>query len=299
MRRRSRIEGLLGLASLGLVCLVLANLVLASARVEAGEIRFATFNIESDASTDDARIAETIRALGPLDMLALQEVAGPNAVRNATAALRSATRGRYRYVISESGAAVRGRLGDRLAIIYDSARFRQMETIELHVIRSVPDGSAHGRPNWGLRAALFLRLRAFDDDIEFLFGTVHLKCCSAGGAVRAHQARLLAEWIARADVPVILAGDFNIPVLPQEANGASASAAFDRLVDALAWVRPANPTKTQCSPDHESMLDHVFVDRERIAMAEVRIHETDPAYCAADRRGGSDHRPVSARVSIE
>lgn len=296
MRRQSRVGGPVALVCLGLVCLVLASLVLASARAGAGEIRFATFNIESDASTDDGRIAETIRALGTLDMLALQEVAGRDAVRNATAAMRSAGSGRYRYVISESGSAGRGRIGDRLAIVYDSARFRQLETVELHAIRSEPDGTAHGRPNWGLRAALFLRLRAYDDDTEFLFGTVHLKCCTAGRQIRAHQARLLGDWIARTGVPVILAGDFNIPVLPQEANGATASAAFDRLVEALAWGRPI---KTQCSPDHESMLDHVFVDRERITALEVRIHETDPAYCAADRRGGSDHRPISARVSID
>ena len=135
--------------------------------------------------------------------------------------------------------------------------------------------------------------------VEFYVGNVHLKCCGSGTATRAHQAEIIREWISRADVPVILTGDFNIPVAPASATGNQGSAAFTTLEQVATWLRPSNPVKTQCSPNFDSMLDLFFLtDGPNISMNRVAVRETDPSYCDLDAKGYADHRPVVATFDI-
>ena len=138
-----------------------------------------------------------------------------------------------------------------------------------------------------------------DAGAEFYVGNVHLKCCGSGAGIRAHQAEIISEWISHANVPVILTGDFNIPVDPSSANGNQSSAAFTTLEQAAAWLRPTNPVKTQCSPNFNSMLDLFFLKGgPSVSVIDAQVRETDPAYCDLDRQGYSDHRPVIATFEI-
>ena len=106
--------------------------------------------------------------------------------------------------------------------------------------------------------------------------------------------------VAAQDVPVILTGDFNIPVEPSSANGNQGSDAFTTLEEALEWLRPDNPVKTQCSPNFNSMLDHVFFkEGPKITAGTVRVLETQPEYCDLDSEGFPDHRPVVATFDVE
>ena len=129
---------------------------------------------------------------------------------------------------------------------------------------------------------------------------MHLKCCGGGGiTTRAHQAEIIREWISRADVPVILTGDFNIPVAPTSATGNQSSVAFTTLEQVATWLRPSNPVKTQCSPSFNSMLDLFFLKGgSNISVNDVKVREVDPSYCNMDAEGYADHRPVVASFEI-
>ena len=169
----------------------------------------------------------------------------------------------------------------------------------MHGIRSKPGTGRLGKPDWHLRGALFVRLQDMTTGVEFYVGNVHLKCCGSGAGIRAHQAEIIREWISRADVPVILTGDFNIPVAPTSATGNQGSAAFTTLEQVATWLRPSNPVKTQCSPNFDSMLDLFFLtDGPNISMNRVAVRETDPSYCDLDAKGYADHRPVVATFDI-
>ncbi|WP_171100097.1 hypothetical protein [Ruegeria sp. HKCCD7255] len=263
-----------------------------------------TLNTESASDTQPFMVSRTIRGVGKVDVWALQEVAGLSAVEEYTVAAGAVgRRSSYRAIVSESGTiSQQHRRDDQLAIVYNSSRFRQVENVELHGIRSKPGaiGGRLGEPDWNLRGALFIRLQDKDTGVEFYVGNVHLKCCGDSKNTRAHQAEIIKAWIERSDVQVILTGDFNIPVQPSSADGNQNSDAFKTLESVMTWERPQNPIKTQCSEDFDSMLDHFFIkEGPNIGTIDVAIHETESAFCDAEKVGGPDHRPVVAQFSIQ
>ncbi|WP_373414842.1 endonuclease/exonuclease/phosphatase family protein [Ensifer aridi] len=269
---------------------------LAVGTVEAADLRIATFNTESDADTQPAKVAETIDEIGTFDVLALQEVEGLQALRTYTeAAARQG--GRWRFVISESGFNS-GREADFLGIIYRSDLFRQLSTTEIHAIRSRPNGSPYGATDWSLRGALVLRLQEISTGSEFQVATVHLKCCDFP-EIRSHQAALLVQELDTSKIPTIILGDSNIPIEPGDsAPNAANAAAFGSLTTSagLAWVVPKNPVKTQCSPQYNSMLDQVYAPAAVASGAIAEIKFVEPSYCDKDPQGYSDHRPILATI---
>ncbi len=268
----------------------------------AEEIKVGTLNTESGSDTQPFMVAQLIRKIGRIDVWAFQEVASVNAAIEYTVAAGAAGgRKSYRYVVSESGEInAPHRQHDLLAIVYNSSRLRQVETVELHGIRSRPGSGRLGETSWGLRGALLLRLQDRDTGNEFYVGNVHLKCCGGSGpATRAHQAQIIHDWVQQSDVPVIFVGDFNIPVDPASANGNQNSDAFTTLEQAMTWLRPSNPIKTQCSPSFNSMLDHVFFkDGPKITAQGVQVKETQAEYCQLDGEGFPDHRPLVATFDL-
>ena len=266
--------------------------------VRAAEVRVGTFNTESGPDTLPVKVAKTIREVRGVDIWALQEVESPVALEHYAEAARISGGGRWTWVIGRSGSyTAAGRIPDHLGILYRRDMFREIETVEYHAIRSMPSDAAYGRSVPALLGAMFLRLLHRRSKTEFYVGNVHLKCCDDGADIRAHQAKLLASWIGRRDVPVILVGDFNIPISPQHPSGNTDSRAYGELTASadLLWVRPVNPHKTVCDPRYDSMLDHVYHTRgflENTATAEVQF--TDAAYCEGEADGYSDHRPVVA-----
>lgn len=271
---------------------------------QAADIRIATFNTESDDDTQPAKVAETIRKLPNVDIWALQEVESEDALKIYRDAAKGTSAEPWRYVISESGVIV-DRQSDRLGILYRTDLFRQLETVEYHAIRSRKDSgnnsNKYGKPDWGMRAALFLRLMHIPSKLEFYVGTVHLKCCGEGEDQRAHQAGLLAQWIKRRDVPVILLGDTNIPIEPGQKASQVTAAAFRKLVSegGMVWLEPVNPVKTQCDDEFNSMLDQVYHSTNLpVTSARAEIQFTSPSYCDGDALGFSDHRPIVATFGL-
>jgi endonuclease/exonuclease/phosphatase family metal-dependent hydrolase len=276
--------------------------------VAAQTFTIATLNTESGSDTQSFRVAELIRELGRVEIWAFQEVASEEAVIEFTvAASASGARQRYRYHLSTSGKNHdMHRENDHIAIVYNSTQFREVESTELHAIRSIDGAGRLGKPEWHLRGALLVRFQHIKTGIEFYVGNVHLKCCAAsddprrhGPDIRAHQARLLKDWIERSDVPVILTGDLNIPIKPTSANGNGSSLAFRTLSEIMTWHRPSNPVKTFCGHLFDSMLDHVFsLTDSTLRVNAVEIGQPHEAYCERDEQGYPDHRPVFAEVEL-
>lgn len=282
------------------IVLALAACLLASF-AQAADIRIATFNTESDDDTQPAKVAETIGKLPNVDIWALQEVEDEEALKKYRSAAKGTSAEPWRYVISESGVNT-DRQSDHLGLLYRTDIFRQLETIEYHAIRSRHENnSKYGRTDWGMRAALLLRLMHIPSKREFYVGTVHLKCCGEGEDQRAHQAGLLAKWIKQRDVPVILLGDTNIPIEPGQNASQVTAAAFKKLTQegGLTWLVPSNPIKTQCHPEFNSMLDQVYYTANlQPTTARAEIQFTSASYCQRETQGYSDHRPIVATFSL-
>lgn len=277
---------------------LLILLVLFPTVAAASDLIVATFNTESDTDTAPVKVTETIRAMGELDILAVQEVESAEALKLYTDAAAQSLSGRWRSVISESGVNT-NRAADLLGIVYNSDRFRQLETNEIHVIRSKPDTSTYGRPDWSLRGALVLRLQHLESGVEFQIATIHLKYCKEP-EIRAHQAALLASELTADGMLTILLGDSNIPIEPGASGPDAANLqAFTSLTAelGLAWVQPSNPVKTQCSEEFNSMLDQIFVPSPVAGGTTVEIRFPEAAYCDREREGYSDHRPVVAKLA--
>lgn len=278
--------------------LVLLFCLAFSSVTAAQDLRVATLNAESEETADTLpeKVAETIRGMGPFDLLAVKEVQSTAALKIFADAAAQSNGGRWRYVISESGFNS-DRAPDFLGIIYRTDQYRQLDTREIHVIRSRPDGTSLGQADWGLRGALVLRLQHLSSGQQFQIATVHLKCCNEPD-IRAHQTGLLAQELNVGAMPTILLGDTNIPIEePFTAPAGAHVAAFDNIIGAgLTWVAPSNPMKTQCSDDFDSMLDQIFVSAPNAGGATAEIKFPDPVYCLAEKNGYADHRPVVASV---
>jgi endonuclease/exonuclease/phosphatase family metal-dependent hydrolase len=261
----------------------------------AEDLTVATFNTESDDDTQPAKVAQSIGEIGSFDILAVQEVESRDALKSYTEASANANGGRWRNAMSESGFNT-NRAPDFLGLIYNTDMFRQLGTTEIHLIRSRPDGTHYGDPDWSLRGALVLRLQHIPTGTEFQIATIHLKCCNEPD-IRKHQAALVAEEILKPGLPTILLGDSNIPIEPG-ANGPTGAnlAAFSSLTTGahLAWIKPQNPVKTQCDPQFNSMLDQVYGPAGTRGTGTATIKFPEASYCNLDAQGFSDHRPIVA-----
>ena len=130
-------------------------------------------------------------------------------------------------------------------------------------------------------------------------GNLHQKCCEDSADVRAKQSRIMMEWIKKADIPVILGGDFNIPIEPRNRAGNEGSASFRVMTETLRWQRPANPIKTHCGEQSMAMLDHFFTSPSIDTWSpRAEIVMTTEKYCRKDNQGYADHRPVILKVDL-
>ena len=252
-----------------------------------------TFNVDSSANTYPYRVGEIIQQLQRPEILALQEVDNEKDLAWYTASASLDSSYRYRYVMSRAGRKSEpDRLNDHLAIVYNDTVLRLLETIELDTVRSRPDTSSLGVPDTRILPVLFARFQHKISKQEFYVGNVDLKCCSSGEAIRAHQARLLVEWISRTNVPVILTGNFSIVLDPEYLTNIT-STAFNRLTRTLKWLKPSNPVKTLCDPHYDSMTDHFFL-KGGLTVSDVTVLFEEDDYCQQNRTGGPGYRPVSA-----
>lgn len=234
-------------------------------------------NVESDPDTDPAVVAADLARLPRADLWGLSEVEDAQALD------------RFRLAVGERYQAVLGGTGgsDRLGLLYDPARLKVLE------VRDLAAG--------GKRDPLVARVIDRRDGRELLVVVVHLDWFD--GAVRRAQARVLREWAQRQSLPVIMAGDFNFDWRPSRGRG---DAGFDVLTEGgtLRWVEPdcvgqgtCPATGTACEEGQDLIRDFVFVGGPaRNWPAESSILLPEPGHCARDALGGTDHRPVLARL---
>ena len=184
---------------------------------------------------------------------------------------------------------------NHLAILFDTRTFDLLEEVELHATRVRADGTPW--PN--LRGVQFARLRHRESQTELWVGNLHLKCCRDSADVRAAQSRIMMEWVKKTDIPVILGGDFNVPVEPRSRSGNQGSHSFRLITETLRWQRPKNPIKTHCGEHSTSMLDHFFISAEVDAWSpETEVALATSKYCRGDTEGYADHRPVVLTVTL-
>lgn len=253
----------------------------------AEELKIVTYNIESGSDTQPHLVAADMAEVGQADIWLLQEVAREADVFQL---LNRTGNGRWNYLLSKSGNynSASGH-NDQLAILFNTRALDLLEEVELHATRVRADGSPW--PN--LRAVQFARFRHRQSGEEFWVGNLHQKCCRDSADVRAEQSRVMMEWIKKADVPVILGGDFNVPVEPQDRAGNPRSGSFRIISQTLDWQRPSNPMPTHCGEQSTSMLDHFFTSRALNSWnPRTEIALTSAEYCASESQGGADHRPV-------
>ena len=272
---------------------LLSLLLLVSMPATGSNLNVVTFNVDSSANTYPYRVGEIIQQMKRPEILALQEVDNEKDLAWYAAAASLDSGYRYRYVMSRAGRKDESdRLNDFLAIVYNGTVLRLLETIELDTVRSRPDTSSLGIEDMRLLPVLFARFQHRISKQEFYVGNVDFKCCSSGEAIRAHQARLLVEWISRTNVPVILTGNFSIVLDPEYLTNIT-STAFNRLTRTLKWLKPSNPVKTLCDPHYDSMTDHFFL-KGGLTVADVTVLFEEDGYCQRNSTGGPGYRPVSA-----
>lgn len=268
-----------------LICTLIALALIPPSKADV--VRIATFNIESGPDTETKLIGETMGTVGEADIWLLQEVATKSDVFHL---LDQAGDGNWRFIFSKSGAyKSKSAFNDHLTILFDTATFDLLEEVELHAIRVHTDGT----PWSNLRAAQLVRLRHRTSQQEFWVGNVHLKCCQDSQKVRAKQSTILMEWVSKSDAPVILGGDFNIPVNPDNDTGNPQSEPYRIITRTLNWHQPSNPVKTHCGQRSGAMIDHFFTSEpvERWSPT-TQIVAPSSDYCKNNAYGYSDHRPV-------
>jgi len=242
-----------------------------------------TFNVESGDDTDPALVAQDIVMIGPgVDLWGLTEVADKSAANTFRQAASGASK--YRYILGESGGE------DRLTILYnlDTLKFKGVEELD-----RLP----------GSRKPLAGHFQHKDSGVEFLFVVNHF---NRGDAKRRQkQAERLRQWTKRQELPVILAGDFNFDYNPKTEKG---NKAFDLFMQGTTvhWHQPkcvsagnCPRTGTQCDSRYNSILDFVFTGGPaRDWEGESQVIFAERAYCARDRKGYADHRPVMTVLTM-
>ena len=202
---------------------------------------------------------------------------------------------------------IRGSTGGpklRLAIIYDTSVLEPVGApMEL---RAVALGSS-------LRAPLVQQFRGKRTGQKFFFMVNHLKCCGNGISKRKQQCKLINEWVAQQQLPVIMCGDLNIPYPIYEGSGSSRRGpAFDVLVEEgpFTWLEPEYLAKTQANDNFDTILDYIMVANIQPVIeqwsfdAHILKRDGDEPVGPGDPSGfrddanSTDHRPVDVILTL-
>lgn len=188
---------------------------------------------------------------------------------------------------------------DRLAIVYDSARFELI---------GPPQELSAIQLSSGLRAPLVARFRGNATGQEFLFMVNHLKRGGAQNPQRIEQAKRLNQWARQQTAPVIAVGDYNFDydVDLGDAGVPHRDQGFDELTrdGTFIWVRPLTLLKTQASDDFNGVLDFVFVANAPFGWNGAATILDREGHRAAvqndfdDTNQQTDHRPVEAVFTL-
>ena len=254
-----------------------------------------TYNIESGPDTDPAVVARKMAQAPSPNIWLLQEAPHEEAVLSIMNWIGGK---RWAYVLSDTGERIEPfKQADYLAVLYDRSALRLLETVELVETSYLPGAYGDVDPDDTLRRVQFLRFEHFASGAEFWISNLHQRCCAGFEGLREHQSKITMDWVTERSVPVILGGDFNIPVEPGT-NGNSDSNAFSAITDSLSWISPSNPVRTLCIVGQTSMVDHFFVTPSLREIASTTILFEEPEYCELDPDGHADHRPVMLELEL-
>ena len=265
--------------------ILVATLLLGPRAIPAAvfELAVVSYNVESDADTDPDTVARDIARIPESHLWGLSEVDPRHFDK-----YRIAVGDRYKILKGTTGGA------DRLALVYDPEILTVKENAEL----SEAGGSRH---------PLMARFEMNGPGREIIVVLNHLQRGNA--RTRRAQAQWLNQWAAKAnDEPpsVILLGDYNFDVEPNTKRG---NRAYELFLEGgvFRWIEPSciaqaacPATGTGCNPRYSSILDFVFLagDARTWAATSEILFKNDATYCRNEKRGGSDHRPVCALVSV-
>jgi len=243
-----------------------------------------SFNVESDVEdTDPNKVAQDIQRIPAADLWGLSEVANETAAnifRDAASAGAD-----FGSILGTTGS------NDKLQIVYNKKRLKLICTEELDEVA-------------GTRKPLVAQFQLQPAGPEFLFTVNHFN--RRDEDVRNAQAEGLRKWAATQSIPVLAVGDYNLDYDPSKSEG---NDAFDIVMkdDVFNWIQPpcvgtnsCPPTGTQCDPQYNSILDFALVAgaaKQWEASSEI-LFANEEDYCPKEKRGFSDHRPVSAHFRI-
>ncbi|WP_436715073.1 endonuclease/exonuclease/phosphatase family protein [Roseiconus lacunae] len=207
--------------------LLLLVLLLGCGSVIAEEIKVLSWNVESnrpnnqtnDPTTIAERLTEIQNGQGPYDLIALTEVAEPNA-------------GTYESVIEVDGIDYEAYTTDsggtdRMMLLFRKNRF----TATSGPTELEDDGRSGGgvefRGGSARRPTVVTLKDGSNQDLEFMFMVNHLTRGNASN--RQEQARGLREWALQQDLPIVAAGDYNFDYDFRRLIGNQAMTIFMRL----------------------------------------------------------------------
>lgn len=265
-----------------LLCMVLTLAIVISnsalAQDDDDTLTVISWNVESG-EADPAEIAAQIAEFQEVDIWGLVEV-DSNDARSFEASAEIGEGTDYLSILGSTGG------DDRLVILYDGERFELIDTFELDEINI--------RGN--VRSPLVAHFLDSFTEQEFLFMVNHLWRSNDRG--RHEQARMLNQWAAEQDLPVIAVGDYNFDY---DIDTGEYDLGYDLMTidDVFEWVRPDELVSTQCTLDRNdetrcffnSVLDFIFVSgaaRDWDMISEIVVREGD----FPDDELTSDHRPV-------
>lgn len=284
----------------GFIALVLGLLLAACATLpkppasETAQFTAMTFNIRLDVASDGpnawshrkAMVAEVIRYEAP-DLIGLQEVL-LHQKGDLEAALPHYA---FAGVARDDGVEA----GEFSPVGWRRDRFEMLEagTFWLSPTPDAP-GKAWDAAYPRIASWVFLRDKMSGRQLRVL--NTHFD--HVGTAARLNAARMIADWVARADAPVIVMGDFNVSAGSEPYN-VLATTRQSGLADARSITRtpPYGPPGTftgfdiAAAPDRP--IDHIFVTED---------FAVDGYAVLTQHWGGrlpSDHYPVVAKMEFK
>ncbi len=246
------------------------------------------WNVESGGANPNV-IADQIGDFQNCDLWGLSEVANPRDAAKfaATAGLgedrdKDGQDDTFEVIVGTTGG------GDRLAIIYNTARLDLIDKEELH----------HINANGTHRAPLVARFKGKDVPQEFLFMVNHL--ARGNNSARHAQASLLNTWATQQTIPVIAVGDYNFDYKVVDGHlPGNRDRGFDNMTanGVFTWIEPTFLVKTQASPRFNTVLDFVFVSQPAFGWTASSVILVTPGDFP-DTNQTSDHRPVLATFEL-
>ena len=260
------------------------------------DLSVVSFNVESDTDTKANVVATDIARIPESHLWGLSEVDASD-----FDSYRKAIGDRYQIIEGTTGHGGKERYDDHLAIVYDPE--------VLAVVGEAVELSDAG----GTRHPLMARFEINGTAHEIIVVLNHLQRGKPGeNRTRQRQARWLKDWAASAgdgESPhgIVLLGDYNFDVNILTECGNRAYRQFMEG-DVFRWIEPAclaqgtcPPTGTGCHCLYSSILDFVFLAgaaKTWTATSEILFKSKADAYCAHERKGGSDHFPVRAVITL-